>query len=142
MLRPGAEALLVLRIIVLAALVPVVMRLPLAQVEAILNRGRVRSGTDPEHAEHIARLVDLALRVSGPLLRHTCLTRAVTRYYYLRHAGLDIALVFGVGCPAGAFAGHCWLEKDEEPFLESRDPRPVFVETHRISSGSTSLVMA
>jgi hypothetical protein len=29
------------------------------------------------------------------------------------------------------FAGHCWLVKDGEPFLESQDPRPVFAELCR-----------
>ena len=39
---------------------------------------------------------------------------------------MDVTLCFGMGRVAGEFAGHCWLMKDGQPFLEAKDPLPVF----------------
>jgi hypothetical protein len=77
-------------------------------------------------------LVDFALAVTAPIFPPTCLRRAVTRYYYLRRAGVAVGLVFGIGAPDGASAGHCWLIRDNVPFLEPRDPRSLFQEMYRI----------
>ena len=50
------------------------------------------------------------------------------RCFFLRRAGLDVRLAFGVGPTRGEHAGHCWLVLDGSPFLEDRDPRPLFTE--------------
>jgi hypothetical protein len=61
------------------------------------------------------------------------LTRGLTRYFFLRRAGLDVVLCFGMGRHDTEVLAHCWLVKNGEPFLEAEDPRPLYVEMYRIS---------
>ena len=128
-LRNPAEALLSLRIAAFAVVVPLLMRLRLSSLERVLEpRGPKRSAS-PERVTALAERIDWVLRRGRPLVRPGCLTRGVTLYYFLRRAGADVTLVFGMGKPEDAsFAGHCWLVKDGEPFLEREDPRPHFPE--------------
>jgi hypothetical protein len=87
---------------------------------------------DPAAAAALARRIDRWLRAGWPLVRRGCLTRGVTQYRFLRRAGFDISLRFGLGEVNGKFEGHCWLVRDGQPFLEKRDPRPIYTETWRI----------
>ena len=138
--RP-ADALLFVRVFFVAAAVPLLLRLRLPAVTALLGRVEVATVSDPLAISRIRRCVRLAIRRGRPFIRPGCLTRGVTLYYFLRRAGVDVSLCFGMGRPEGEFAGHCWLVKDGAPFLESRDPRPTFPEVFRIP-GSTALVGA
>jgi Transglutaminase-like superfamily len=135
--RTPSDALLVAQVLVIAALVPVLMRFPLKRVEDLLEpRGAV---PEPEGARerHVLALVSLVLDLGRPVLRPTCLARGITRYYALRRAGADVALAFGLGHgPGYGVNGHCWLVRDGEPLLETRDPRAFFTEMYRIPGGS------
>jgi hypothetical protein len=93
----------------------------------------LQSTADPRAAEALARRIDRWLRAGWPLVRRGCLTRGLTRYRFLREAGFDVSLRFGIGEVNGRFEGHCWLVHDERPFLEKQDPRPVYTEIWRIS---------
>jgi hypothetical protein len=44
-----------------------------------------------------------------------------------------VSLCFGIGQVKEEFVGHCWLVKDGVPFMEARDPRPLYAEMYRIS---------
>jgi hypothetical protein len=132
--RASGDVWLLARVAAVAALVPVLMRLPLPRVRRVLEPRRALPRLDPAQERRVLGLVNLGLDALRPLLRPTCLTRGVTRYYFLRRAGVDVSLAFGIGSPQLAeVAGHCWLVKDGEPFLETRDPRPTFTEVYRIS---------
>lgn len=120
-----------LRIAVFSAAVPLLMRLPLPRLQRALRPRRSSSPIPPENERHVLALVDLALALLRPLHRPTCLTRGLTRYYFLRRAGVDVAIAFGMSATP-ALGGHCWLVRDGQPFLEPRDPRPVFAEMFRI----------
>lgn len=82
--------------------------------------------------EALARRVDRLLRRGRPLVRSGCLTRGLTLYRFLRLAGADVSLRFGMGRVGDGFSGHCWVVLDGEPFAEPRDPRLTFTETWRI----------
>jgi hypothetical protein len=137
-LRTVPHALLFLRISLFAAAVPYLMRLKLARVAAILEPGTEARPVDLEHERRIVAYVERAIACGAPLVRPGCLTRGLTRYYFLRRAGLDVALVFGMGRvpEETGIVGHCWLVRDGEPFLETRDPRPFYTEMHKIFLGS------
>ena len=124
--------LLRLRITAVAVAVPLLMRLRLARLARVLEPRRAP-------AAPVARADDIAAQVEavleGPFVRRSCLTRGVTRYWFLRRAGVDVALCFGMGRPTGDPAGHCWIVRDGEPYLETVDPRPIFVETYRVAAG-------
>lgn len=131
--RTSGEVWLLARVFVVAALVPALMRLPLARVRGVLEPRGETPALDFESERRVIGLVNLALNALRPL-RATCLTRGITRYYFLRRAGVDVSLAFGIARLSTAeVTGHCWLVREGEPFLEACDPRPTFIEVYRIS---------
>lgn len=137
-LHGGRDALLFLRVGAFAAAVPLLMRLPLPRVASLLTGPprRIPTRRPPPSAaelERLERLVTLAPRLAHPLVRPGCLTRGVTLFWFLRRAGLDVELRFGLDADdRDAIDGHCWLSLDGEPFLERRDPRARFAELFRL----------
>lgn len=125
--------LLILHIFCVAVAVPGLMKLPLPRASALLEpRGRAHHPAPGEETLIVSAV--LAVLLAGrPLVRRGCLTRGVTLYYFLRRAGVDVSLCFGVGASsdqADGFDGHCWLVKDGEPFLEARDPRRYYTQLY------------
>lgn len=127
-----AKAWLLLRVFAVAAAVPYLLRCKLERVAHVIEPGTPPTGVEPLQISRIAAYVESAIRYGRPLVRKGCLTRGVTRYYFLRRAGLDVALYFGMGQLDGAFVGHCWLVRDGQPFLEREDTSR-YVVMYRIS---------
>ena len=125
---PG-EALLALRVLLVAMSVPLITRLSLERQEALLEPRRP-APPDPEREAWLVANVDRLLSAGRPVIRPGCLTRGLTHYYFLRRAGVDVQLRYGLGHPVGEADGHCWLVRDGEPFLERADPRGRYVETY------------
>jgi hypothetical protein len=132
-LRSPGQWCLFLRVLTFAAAVPLLFNLRLSVLSRVLER-RIQSARQRRNnslkSEQILRCVDIAMSAGRPLVRPRCLIRAVTLYYFLRCSGMDLALCFGAASKHGRLveaAGHCWLTKDGEPFLEERDPRAGFV---------------
>jgi transglutaminase superfamily protein len=124
-----AELILLLQIGLFASLVPLLMRLRLATLEQLL-RVRQPSGRAPSWSpEAIVEHFQLARRIGSPIVGSGCLTRGVTLYYFLRRAGVDVTLSFGVRQIGEEFIGHCWLVRGGIPFLEDEDPRSLYVPT-------------
>jgi len=126
-----------------AGTVPAILRLPLPRQARLLTRPPRARAPRRGEVERIDRVVTLAPRIAHPLVRSGCLTRGLTLYWFLRRAGLDVELRFGLDprLPRGPGAGrgpgeltdgHCWLTLDGEPYLEKRDPRPRFTELYRL----------
>lgn len=132
-LRGPREAALFTYLSSFASLVPLMMRLPLPRVASLLTRTPRRRSASPDEIERLERLITLAPRVAQPLVKPGCLTRGVTLYWFLRRAGLDVELRFGLDPTEREITdGHCWLALDDEPFLEKVDPRPRFAELYRL----------
>jgi hypothetical protein len=132
--RCSFERFLRLRVVAFASLVPFLMRLPLDRVAGWL--ATTRGATTQLSSEEVARLVgriDSWLEGSRPMVRSGCVTRGVTLLRFLRRAGADVSLHFGVGTVDGAIAAHCWIVYRGEPLVERRDPRPIFTETWAIA---------
>ena len=130
--RSIPDVFLFFQILFFAAVVPFLVRLKLSRLKALLEP-RIPSSADRNRVEQIAEYVEMAIREGRPLVRPGCLTRGVTRYYFFRRDGIDVSLCFGMGQVKGEFVGHCWLVKDEVPFMETRDPRPLYAEMYCIS---------
>lgn len=130
-----SDLFLFTRILLFAASVPMLMRLKLARLAALLEPGSAAGPIDPSRAYKVCSYTEKAIRLGSPIVRHGCLTLGLTRYYFLRRAGMDVSLHFGMGRVGEneSFDGHCWLTQDGEPYYESRDPRPLYVEMWRIS---------
>lgn len=126
--RPWLHA----RVFVVAALAPALLRLRLSRLERVLEPRRRRRPVESSRVRELLDEVDAVLTACPPLVRSGCLTRGVTRYWFLRRAGLDVTLAFGMGEVEGGPAGHCWLVRDGEPWLEDTDPRPHFTTLYTI----------
>ena len=135
-LRSPSELLLALRVLLVALAVPLIARLPLPRQEAILEP-RTNPRPDPRREAWLVENVDRILSVARPFVRPGCLTRGLTHYYFLRRAGVDVQLRYGLATPVGESDGHCWLVRDGEPFLERADPRELYVETYRLPRAPT-----
>jgi hypothetical protein len=131
--------LLPLRVTLVAAAVPVLMRLPLARLAKLVEPRYVPAQPDPTTISALVARIDQIIRKGSPFIRNTCLTRGITRYWFLRRAGVDLRLVFGLGQPTGPdFSGHCWLVRDGKPFLENGDPAEVFTELYSIPAARSA----
>ena len=119
---------LFLRVVSFAAVVPFLMRLRLPLMNRLLERriaSAVAAGGDSDQPEEIVRCVESALALGSPFVRSGCLTRGLTLYYFLRRTGLAVTLCFGARSKDGQLReapGHCWVEKEGEPFLERGNP--------------------
>jgi hypothetical protein len=138
--RSISDVLLFLQVLFFAAAVPILLRLKLSRVEALLEP-KNPSPEERNRVEQNKRYVEMAIREGRPLVRPGCLTRGVTRYYFFRRDGMDVSLCFGMGQVDGEFVGHCWLVKDGAPFMEPYDPRPRYAEMYRIQGSNPRSVM-
>jgi hypothetical protein len=133
LLRGPRDVLALLEVCVFGAAVPTVTRLPIPRLSALVTRHLAARQPDSHRIERLERVVTLAPRIARPLVRSGCLTRGLTLFWFLRGAGLDVELCFGLDPETeGPADGHCWLALDGEPYLERRDPRPRFVELYRL----------
>lgn len=126
-----------IRVVLFGAVVPLLLRrAPLPRLAERLEPKKVSPPpSDPEAAEALVRRIDRLLWRAWPLVRRGCLVRGVTRYRFLRLAGFDAVLCFGMGRPeeASAVMGHCWIEQGGRALAEPRQPRPIYKEMFRIS---------
>jgi len=133
--RRPSELLLAARVFAFAVCVPLITRLPMGRQEAILEPRRSRARARARE-KWLEANIDRVLGRGAPLVRPGCLTRGLTHFYFLRRAGADVRLQYGIGTVDGRTEGHCWLVRNGEPFLERKDPREHFVETHSVPSPS------
>ena len=132
--EPVAETLLPVRVVLFATLVPLLLRLCKLPDLPVWIEPRRRS-LPPPHPSEIAALtkrIDELLIAGRPAVRTGCMVRGLTLYRFLRQAGADVSLRFGVGTIRGDFAAHCWIVYRGEPLAETHDPRPLFTETWKI----------
>jgi hypothetical protein len=126
------RALLRARITAFAAAVPLLMKLRLEHLDRVVSR-RHQGGRSLAELDALSAELDAVLTAPRRPVRAGCLTRGLTRYFFLRGAGAPVSLCFGMGSPFSAeLEGHCWLELDGEPLFETRDPRPLFAEMYRL----------
>jgi hypothetical protein len=136
-----SDALLFLRVFAFAVAVPLLLRLKLSRLGALLEPRSSLLIADRDRVAKVASYLEIAIRRGSPVVRPGCLTWGVTRYYFFRRAGMDVSLCFGMSQTGETFIGHCWLEKDGQPFMEAGDPRKRFLEMHRIPAASLSTSM-
>ena len=118
-------------VILFAALVPLLVRLPWPALERLLRPRRARFPASPAR---VVAAVESARRLGWPFVRPGCLARTVTRCYFLRRAGIACDLCFGVGYTDRGFSGHCWLSRAGEPYLEPADTLSEFTAVHRLTA--------
>jgi hypothetical protein len=93
---------------------------------------------NPRAVHELALRIDRLLRSARPFVRPGCLVRGLTLYRFLRQAGHDVSLCFGIGLVDGDLTGHCWIEHRGRPLAERQPPRPLYTETYRIEPSRRS----
>lgn len=138
-LRSPSELLLFARVTAFAACVPVMVRLSLPRLAALLRaKGGESCEGAAEKAAQVTRCVDLAQDVASPVVHRGCLTRGVTLFWFLSRAGYPVELCFGIGRIGTEMAGHCWITIDGVAFCERADPEDRFSVLYRIPARSPS----
>jgi hypothetical protein len=70
----------------------------------------------------VRNLADFAVYLRRQPALGLCVQRSLTRYYFLRRAGLQAQVHFGVqsvrGSDAGRIVGHAWLTLEGETYWE------------------------
>jgi hypothetical protein len=137
---PPGTRLFAPRVLLFAALVPLLLYRRIDRLAPLLEPAPARTPPPPprERVDALVSRIDRLLQAGRPFVRSGCLTRGFTLFYFLRRAGADVSLRFGIGEVDGSFSGHCWIVLDGEPLAEKRDPRPLFAETFRIPSGPSA----
>ncbi len=81
--------------------------------------------------EELQRLERLALAVLRRLYgRDFCMKQALLLYHFYRRAGKPVCIRFGVTRENGQLRGHAWVEWNDRPVAEARDPRQLFAITY------------
>lgn len=79
-------------------------------------------GAVEANVAHIRDLADLAALLERRSPLGLCLRRSLTRYYFLRRAGVPVQLRFGAkfthGQPDRNVTGHAWLTLNAVPYFE------------------------
>ncbi len=125
------DLLLACKIALFAALVPLFLRLKLPRLDSLLRSRSADSAPSLTRISQIVTYTECVIRWGKPIIQPGCLTRGLTLYYFLRRAGLDVVLCFGVAKPQGNVVGHCWLALDGQPYLEKTPPSERFHEVYR-----------
>lgn len=129
---PPEEAVFVLRVGLISALVPGLMRGSLSG--AVGSMGLPGTPLPVPMPERLVELVDRALAVDKGPFRPNCMRRTLVLARYLRRAGEEPVVCFGVKPderPAGAFDGHAWIEIDGQPLAERADPHGLYTTMFR-----------
>jgi hypothetical protein len=131
-LRDPADLFLFLRMFFFALSVPLLLRLKLPTLQRLLEPTKPPSNYEPAMVQRISASIDRLVRFGQPLFRSVCLARGTTLYYFLRRAGVDVSLFFGIRKSDTGFIGHCWIVRDGVPFMEAQDPRLLYTAIYSI----------
>lgn len=123
-------------ILLFAATSRLIARVPPSRLERLFGLLRLDASSDASAVDTTIERVERVIARSEPILRHTCLTRSLTRYFFFRRAGAEVQLVFGVGEVGGDVTGHCWLIRDSRLYAEDDELVDRFTPMWRIPGGA------
>ena len=96
--------------------------LPLPRAFALLSPRRGSRARDQRKVDSIVNALDTLLTARIPLIHPQCWRRAVVLQRFLRHAGIDTVIVFGVRTDGTrTVEAHAWVERAGQPFAEAAD---------------------
>lgn len=94
--------------------------LPLPRAFALLSPPLATMGSLDEGIGRIVNALDVLLAAQVPFIHPQCWRRAALLHRFLRRAGVDTIIVFGVRTEGGeTVKAHAWIERDGQPFAES-----------------------
>jgi hypothetical protein len=92
-------------------------------IEALQSLTPTSPAASPFDETTLRNLADLAALLDRRSPLGLCLRRSLTRYHYLRRAGVPVTLQFGAkfsrnGQPDRDIHGHAWLALNDAPYFE------------------------
>jgi hypothetical protein len=109
---------------------PLLLKLRLPQLRALLEPKNPPTRVDHARIVYILTSADTILQIGWPIIKKRCYPRGLTLYYFLNREGLGVGLYFGAEKIQEDLVGHCWLVKDGEPFSEPEDPNTHYKEIY------------
>ena len=98
---------------------PAMLKAPLP---VALGRITPAPGARAESEQTLRNLVDLTALLDRQSPLGLCLRRSLTRYHFLRRAGVPVVVRFGArfvdGKPDREITGHAWLTRGDAPYYE------------------------
>lgn len=94
--------------------------LPLPRAFALVSPRLGFSRPDEESVGRVVNALDTLLAAQIPFIQPQCWRRAAVLHRFLRLAGVDTTIVFGVRTDgAQAVEAHAWIERGGQPFAEA-----------------------
>ena len=94
-------------------------RMPLPAAFAWISPRLAARSADERGLGRIVNAVDTLLVAGIPLIHPQCWRRAAVLHRFLRHAGVDTKIVFGVDAESTQpLDAHAWIEREGRPFAE------------------------
>jgi len=131
-IRSGADVWLLLQVFSVITILPLMLRYySITRLLQILTPKRTLpvSSMQEEYTRKLVKYTDYILRRRVWVYRQNCLRRALVLYHFLRSAGIDVQILFGVrrniqhshDGAGNHLDGHAWLVCQGQPFLELND---------------------
>ena len=116
-----------------ATFLPVLVRLPLRRLLRLMTPPAFLRPYASVSRERIVEIVERRLRAPRNMRRRACLRRGLLLFHFLRLAGCDAVLQFGVfppGVNPNRMHGHCWVTVAGEGVADPPGEGLAVVMTH------------
>lgn len=128
--KSGRDAVLLFRIAALITFLPLLLQLSLPRLLGLLTPAGRKQDHQPGQEGKIIRYTNYLLGRNTWMFKATCLKRCLVLYRFLREAGLEVGINFGVVPDLRDLKGHCWLTLDGKTFNETRNPDELYQLTY------------
>ena len=121
---PGRAWLMARMIVAYVAVSALARLLPLPRAFALISPRLGSRGEGQERPNAIVNALDTLLVAGIPGIHPQCWRRAAVLHRFLRVAGIDTAIVFGVRTDGTrTVEAHAWVEREGAPFAEAADTK-------------------
>lgn len=116
-IRNSKDLLLLLQITVLACLLPLLLRwVKLPTLLKVLKPWNRTATVERKQVDKIVRFTNFIVGM-GFTGKRTCLKKSLLLYHFLRRAGVNVEMNFGIRKAKGLI-GHSWLTYQANPYLD------------------------
>jgi hypothetical protein len=119
-IRNPKDLLLLLQIAALASVLPLLLRwIKLRALLRVLKPWNRVARVEGQQVDKIVRFTNFILG-KGFTGKRTCLTKSLILYHFLKRAGVNVEINFGIRKGKG-LAGHSWLTYQGSPYLDNEE---------------------
>ena len=109
-------------VFLLASLLPILLRLfSLPSIMRYLTPAKTEDNEVPWKIDLIVKAVNKILGAGFFIYHPTCLKKSLILYHFLKKAGMNVVIHFGVRKRDGALDGHSWITKKGKRIYDNLD---------------------